>query len=1487
MDRDLAHEYRIGNRKWEHLAPIPREESYVWLAFLVIVIMLIAASVMAGPREASGRPAPADLDAFETKAVAPLRAVTAPALAQRDLSPYREVQPPGPAGPVSEINGTNAEVPRRLRTAEPPPSFRDPVVDPTFPSEVLMPAPAAGFSGSGNLSGVLPPDPTGDVGERYYVQWINLQIDILDKTTGQSALGGPISGNALWAPLGGECATNNDGDPIVLYDHLERRWFLSQLTFTNHVCIAVSRGPDPVTSGWYLYDYLADLGAGLFPDAPKYGLWHDSWAMAANMFNGGSFTGVQVAFFERSAMLVGNTGARMLAGYLSNSVYDWAWSLYPADLDGPTPPPGTPAYFATLYDDAWGGGHSDELIVLEFSPDWATETISARYNAVVDLAAAGYPFDSNLCGYNRNCIPQPGTAQGLDALSSRLMYRLQYRHQNGTPTLVTTHTVDVNGADHAGVRWYQLQDTGGGFSVVQGGTWAPDTDHRWAPSAAMNLAGDLAVGFSVSSGTTFPSIRWAGRLAADPSGTLAQGEATVLAGAGSQTHTAARWGDYTTMNVDPVDGCTFWYTNEYLDTTSLAGWKTWIASFKFPAGAAPTGLTATPAGNNGVALSWNAVGGATGYAVYRGEKSGGPYLRLATTPAGSTSYLDTTPDGTRTWYYVVTAFHGGACDSSYSNEASAAPAGACDLPPGFDGVASAIPNGCGIELEWYPASSSCSGDITYAVYRSTDLHFTPSLANRIAAGLTGTSHSDRSGLTTGTTYYYIVRATDQANGQEDGNAVIRHAATSASAVTVTLFSDGFEGLPTPAGHRWLSTDLDGDGNHEWVTSAARQNSGSLSAHFGSGGPDYIADQDDRLVAGCDGATGGCAGAMNGIRLPADATSITLTYSQWYQFRTGAGRRDGGFLEYSTSSATSGFQPIPDTDPGNGPFITNVSYDRDLSGASCLPGSAPSSQEIFCTWQATDWHTVTVDLSDLAGQTVWLAWRGVSNCTYQNEGWYIDDVTVRATMPGCAPAEVPRDVQHLTARATSGRVKLEWVNPDGGPYAATMICRDPAGHPDPDTCTPIATVAGTTGAYGTFTDTGLANGTTFFYTVFVDGGGGNLSGGRRVSARPFDTSGAVKWAYASGATALAPTGLMPGAIGDGGTWAVSNDRVLHAMNPTPAGGDWPRTGSFSWTPLAMNGPAQARPPVVPTTAVPGSTLVTFLGSEDGHVYAADARTGQLLWQSPQLANILLASPTGMFTDFGGSWNRLFIGSRDATGANALYMLDPATGAIVTRFDNGGGTTAIGIISSGASVDYATNRLYFASRSRAGGSSHTLWCLSFDGSTLTKLWSVALGDIDGAPIVLGGRLYVGTNAGRVYAIDPATGAEIWHYDTGDGPVKGWVTPESTPAMPRRLYLSTTTTVWALTDTGPSATLTWSSSAVPGPSIPLAPYGQNLLYVGSSDGRLHQVDAATGVPVNSVVLGDGTAAIGNPSLDVINQLAYAGSEAGIVYGVQLPLQ
>jgi len=466
---------------------------------------------------------------------------------------------------------------RGMEGAKEAEGFVDPVLQ-SAPVGSNIPAPWLSFEGVGNLFGGWPPDTEGDVGPNHYVQWINLSFQIWDKAG--VSLYGPAAGNTLWAGFGGICQTNNNGDPIVLYDALADRWFMSQfaLGFPSnfHQCIAVSQTGDP-TGAWYRYDYL--WGAKL-NDYPKFGVWPDGYYMAVNQFHGTTFSwqGQGVAVFERDQMLVGNPAARMVKFDLY-SLDPNLGGMLPSDLDGPVPPSGAPNIFTQVDDDAWGYS-PDQIQFWTFHVDWSNTALSTFTN-LVNLPVAA--FDSNMCGYARNCIPQPGTGARLDAIADRLMYRLQYRNFGGYETLVTNHTVDVGG-DHAGVRWYELRNTGGGgWTVYQQGSFAPDAAHRWMGSAAMDANGNIALGYSTSSSTIYPSVSYTGRLAGDPLGTMPQGEDDIMTGSGSQTDTSySRWGDYSMMAVDPTDDCTFWFTSEYYPTTSSSGWHTRIGSFRFP-----------------------------------------------------------------------------------------------------------------------------------------------------------------------------------------------------------------------------------------------------------------------------------------------------------------------------------------------------------------------------------------------------------------------------------------------------------------------------------------------------------------------------------------------------------------------------------------------------------------------------------------------------------------------------------------------------------------------------------------------------------------------------------------------------------------------------------------------------------------------------------------------------------------------------------------
>jgi subtilase family serine protease len=502
---------------------------------------------------------------------------------RHDRSPQLRDVPPG-RPPLGEAVGEREPKWRRV-SRHPSGLLPDSMVQ-TTPAAAVMPTPAQSVEGIGNVNGVLPPDTNGDVGPNHFVQWVNLSFAVYSKgtsTTPPSLLYGPAAANTLWSGFGGPCETRNDGDPIVRYDHMADRWVMSQLAIPNsffgllfgpfYECIAVSATPDPL-GAYYRYQFSFSK----LNDYPKMGVWSDGYYMAVNEYSAISvqFAGQGVVAFDRDKMLAGLPASAIY--YDLASVDMNLGGMLPADLDGPAPPAGSPAYFVQVDDDAWGA-EPDQLQIWKFQTDWANPALSS-FTRVAELPTA--PFDSNLCDYARNCIPQPGTTAKVDAMSDRLMYRLQYRNFGTHESLVVNHTVDADGTDHAGIRWYEVRNPGTSPVIYQQGTYAPDFDHRWMGSAAMDSAGNIALGFSVSGALTFPSIRYTGRLATDPLNVMTLGEADLMVGSGSQLHASGRWGDYSSLVVDPVDDCTFWYTQEYYAVTSEAGWQTRIGSFSLP-----------------------------------------------------------------------------------------------------------------------------------------------------------------------------------------------------------------------------------------------------------------------------------------------------------------------------------------------------------------------------------------------------------------------------------------------------------------------------------------------------------------------------------------------------------------------------------------------------------------------------------------------------------------------------------------------------------------------------------------------------------------------------------------------------------------------------------------------------------------------------------------------------------------------------------------
>lgn len=425
-----------------------------------------------------------------------------------------------------------------------------------------------GFVGPNGAFSVnsAPPDTNAAVGATQVVQWVNESFAVFDKATG-NALHGPLAGNTLWNGFGGSCETSNSGDPIAQYDKAANRWFLSQPVFTSPfmICIAVSTTSD-ATGAFNRYAFPMDN----FPDYPKYGVWSDGYYGSFNMFSGNTFAGAKACSFDRSAMLSG-AAATAVCFQLSSSF----GGLLPSDLDGATAPPaGSPNFFLNF--------GTNLLNLWKFHVDFTTPANSTFTGPTV----LGVPAFSEACG-GGTCVPQAGTRQQLDSLGDRLMYRLAYRNFTTAPaheSLVVNHSVRVSGGgkhggEVDGVRWYEIRSPNAAPTVFQQGTFSPDSNTRWMGSIAMDKVGDIAVGYSVSSSQIQPAIRFAVRTASDPAGTL-EPETSIVAGTGSQLRNLNRWGDYSSMAIDPVDDCTFWYTTEYLKSSGTFNWSTRLASFR-------------------------------------------------------------------------------------------------------------------------------------------------------------------------------------------------------------------------------------------------------------------------------------------------------------------------------------------------------------------------------------------------------------------------------------------------------------------------------------------------------------------------------------------------------------------------------------------------------------------------------------------------------------------------------------------------------------------------------------------------------------------------------------------------------------------------------------------------------------------------------------------------------------------------------------------
>ena len=455
---------------------------------------------------------------------------------------------------------------------------------------VAAPPPTGNFEGLdfATWGNGHPPDTNGDVGPNHYIQTINTSIGIYDKATGNRLTAFTFNTLMSQGHFGNLCDTNNFGDPVVMYDTFEDRWVITDFAYSfdgsgnvinppgAYQCFAVSRSGDPIAGGWNYYSLqITDF----LNDYPKFGIWPDGIYMSANMFGfqaGGSFQGPRVWALNKAQMYAGAPSIQSVS--FDAPLVDFTLLPSNARLQTGTPPPGTPNYFLSTW------RFLNAVTVYKFHVNWDRISTSTFTGPDIPIAATSWP--------NANVANAPSLGgNNLDVLQLRAMMQNQYSNIGGVESLWATHTVRrANTTGFAAPRYYQVGVTGGtvAANITQAATWDPDAAnviHRFMPSLAVDRAGNMALGYSTSSSTTKPAIKYAGRLATDPVNTLSQTEQVLIQGAGTQTGNCGgsaciRWGDYSAMTLDP-DGCTFWYTNMYYAVDGLDH-HTRIGSFSLP-----------------------------------------------------------------------------------------------------------------------------------------------------------------------------------------------------------------------------------------------------------------------------------------------------------------------------------------------------------------------------------------------------------------------------------------------------------------------------------------------------------------------------------------------------------------------------------------------------------------------------------------------------------------------------------------------------------------------------------------------------------------------------------------------------------------------------------------------------------------------------------------------------------------------------------------
>jgi hypothetical protein len=926
---------------------------------------------------------------------------------RHDVSaPLRDILRMLPPTPTQSGEHEPTEVPNILLKSD----YTPPQVKLAYPGIQRMPtgvpAPVVDLSFDAINSttsgcGCLPPDTNGDVSDVHYIQFVNGGWQAFDKATGtpDPQTPTPKPGNSFWVGFGGSCETSNDGDPIALWDPRAQRWLMSQFVASSPYsqCVAISTSADPFGT-YNRYEFAWPR----FGDYPHIGVWtdesgsQDAYLLTTHEFVGQSFQGAALIAMERDKMLTGDPSAAVLRF----PGYD-AYGVEPVNLVGQLAAPANACASFVHYDQS----NYDGYLFWDLCLNWANPSASTISTTPTHIAGTPFsPFGGP------GSVPQFQSGKLLDAFGTHTMYRANARaFPADAPTrvsLVINHSVQAD-ASQSGINWvhFDLDDNGTAPAqptpltkkIIDQATYAPDEHNRWMGGIAIDGSGNIGVGYSKSSSTIHPQIEITGRTPDDPAGTL-RDETNCTEGVANGSQTGyTRWGDYSSMSVDPVDQCTFYFTSEYFATNSSGSWRTRVCSFKFDGCGDPNyalvtespkriemcGATATADPSYDLR-----VGVLNGFAdtvtfVANGLPSGATaqFSPATVSGAGNTTLTlvggSTLPSGE---YAFEVSGTSGSLSHTIALELglSAAPAAAVQLMTPVD---TATDTKIYPVLSWGPASlDRVFGDgfdgtplppigttdaLTYKVEVATDAGFGTIVATKIVEG--ATSWTVDTPLAASTTYYW--RVTPQ-NHCGDGQVSETFSFTTgvpgecpAGTTRTTVFQDDVEG-----GINGWTTD--GSGATAWTQRTPPSGTGLSTKVWGI--PNNSTTSDRGLISPA-------------IAVPADARAVFLTYDAYHHFEdNGPGSCwDNGTLELKSGSGTFAYLPGTRmlTDPYDG-IVTAGEVNAGAAGWCHAPPDAPMH--------------ASVDLDGYEGQSVQLRWRAVSDSNTTApapNGFYIDNVKV--------------------------------------------------------------------------------------------------------------------------------------------------------------------------------------------------------------------------------------------------------------------------------------------------------------------------------------------------------------------------------------------------------------------------------------------------------------------------------------------------------------